>query len=63
MKKFRLTYHPIDGPGVAPKVEEVFADRWQVDDGLVTLYRNDEQGDMRVFDVPKNAIIRIVEMR
>ena len=62
MKKYRVTYRPVDGPGVAMKTEEVFADRWKVEQDLICLYRNEEGDDVSVFDVPKQSVMKIIEV-
>ena len=62
MKKFRVTYRPVDGPGVAFRTEEVFADRWKVDQDLICLTREEEGADVTVFDVPKQSVMKIIEV-
>jgi len=62
MKKYRVTYRPVDGPGVAMKTEEVFADRWKVEQDLICLYRKEEGDDVAVFDVPKQSVMKIIEV-
>ena len=62
MKKYRVTFKPEERDGRPPKVEEVYADAWRVDSDLVVLLRRDEEGETKVFDVPKNNIMRIVEV-
>ena len=62
MKKYRVTYRPVDGPGVALKTEDVFADRWKVEQDLICLYRNEEGADVSVFDVPKQSVMKIIEV-
>lgn len=62
MKKYRVTFRPFDGPGVAPKTEEVFADRWKVEEDLVCLYRNEQGTDVKVWDIPKQSVMRVIEV-
>ena len=62
MKKYRITFKPVELDGRPAKVEEVYADTWRVDSDLVVLLRRDNEGETMVFDVPKNNIMRIVEV-
>ena len=62
MKRYRVTFRPYEGPGVMPKTEDVNADRWKVDDESVCLYQNIEGDDVKVFDVPKQSVIKIIEV-
>ena len=63
MKKYRVTFRPVELDGRPEKVEEVYADTWRVDYDLVCLYRREGGEEVRVFDVPKTNVIRILEMR
>ncbi len=63
MKKYRVTFRPVELDGRPEKVEEVYADAWRVDSDAVVLVRQDEKGETTVFDVPKNNVMRIVEVR
>lgn len=62
MKKYRITFKPVELDGRPAKVEEVYADAWRVDSDLVVLLRRDNEGETKVFDVPKTNIMRIVEV-
>ena len=62
MKRYRVTFRPYDGPGVMPKTEDVDADRWKVEQDLICLYRNEEGDDVAVFDVPKQSVMKIIEV-
>jgi hypothetical protein len=62
MKKYRVTFRPYDGPGVVPKTEVVEADRWKVEEDLVCLYKNEHGTDIKVFDVPKQAVMKVIEV-
>jgi len=63
MKKFRVTFRFSDkGNGSTVKTQEVEADAWRVDSNLVCLYRQDGADEVKVFDVPKARIMRILEV-
>ncbi len=62
MKKYRVTFKPEERDGRPPKVEEVYADAWRVDSDLVVLLRREGDDEVRVFDVPRTNIMRIVEV-
>jgi hypothetical protein len=62
MKKFRVTFRPVEGPGAALKTEEVFADRWRVEEDLVCLYRSEQGTDVKVWDIPKQSVMKVIEV-
>ena len=62
MKRYRVTFRPTEAPGMAPKTEDVEADRWKVDEELVCLYQHIEGDEVKVFDVPKRSVIKIIEV-
>lgn len=62
MKKYRVTFRPIEGPGAMPKTEEVFADRWKVDEDLVVMYRREGGSEVKVWDIPKQSVMRVIEV-
>lgn len=62
MKKYRITFRPIEFDGRPDKVEEVYADTWRVDSDAVVLVRREGDAEIKVFDIPRNNIRRIVEV-
>lgn len=62
MKKYRITFRPVELDGRPEKVEEVYADTWRVDSDAVVLVRREGDTEVRVFDVPKTNVKRIVEV-
>ncbi len=63
MKKYRITFRFSDRPESSlTKTEEVYADAWRVDSDQVCLYRRDREGEMKVFDVPRSRVTRIMEV-
>lgn len=62
MKKYRITFRPVELDGRPEKVEEVYADTWRVDSDVVVLVRREGDTEVRVFDVPKTNVKRIVEV-
>lgn len=62
MKKYRITFTPVELDGRPEKVEEVYADTWRVDSDVVVLVRREGDTEVTVFDVPKTNIKRIVEV-
>jgi hypothetical protein len=62
MKKYRITFRPVELDGRPEKVEEVYADTWRVDSDAVVLVRREGDTEVTVFDVPKTNVRRIVEI-
>lgn len=63
MKKYRVMYRPSERANDASAIaQEVYADGWRVDSDQVLLYKRDEGGEIKVFDVPKTRIVRIMEV-
>jgi hypothetical protein len=64
MKKYRVLYRMSEQPeSQAVRTQEVEADTWRVDSDLVCLYRKESDGhEERVFEVPKNRIMRVFEV-
>ncbi len=62
MKKYRITFRPVELDGRPEKVEEVYADTWRVDSDAVVLVRREGDTEITVFDVPKTNVKRIVEV-
>lgn len=62
MKKYRITFRPVELDGRPERVEEVYADTWRVDSDVVVLVRREGDTEVRVFDVPKTNVKRIVEV-
>ena len=64
MKRYRVTFRYSDQPNASTvKTEEVEADAWRVDSELVCLYRQEDEGEVKVFGVPKSRVMRIAELR
>lgn len=63
MRRYRVTFRYSDQPNASMvKTEEVEADVWRVDSDLVCLYRQEQEGEVKVFDVPKSRVMRIAEI-
>lgn len=62
MKKYRIVYKPPEMPNTGTKTETVDADRWRVDSEDLCMYRTEGGEEVRVFDIPKRAVVRIVEV-
>lgn len=62
MKRYRVTFRPVEGAGAQPKTEEVLADRWKVDEDLVVMYRNEGGSEIKVWDIPKQSVVRVIEV-
>jgi hypothetical protein len=64
MKRYRVTFRFSDKPNASTvKTEEVEADVWRVDSDLVCLYKQEDEGEVKVFDVPTSRVMRIAELR
>ncbi len=63
MKKYRVVYKTPDRADAVARTEVVEADTWRVDYDLVCLYRREGGEEVRVFDVPKTNVMRILELR
>jgi hypothetical protein len=62
MKKYRVVYRPLEMPNTGVRTEEVLADSWRVDVDRLCMYRKLDGEEIRVFEIPKAAVTRIIEV-
>lgn len=62
MKKYRVVYRPLEMPNTGTRTEEVLADSWRVDFDRLCMYRKQNGEEIRVFEIPKSAVTRIIEV-